>query len=167
MCRFGFTCVYIPVNTRGMRKLIIPLTVTALFVACHKRHEDATALTPTIVGKWTINSVTVIPLDSTANAINGGTTYTEPPYYYFSFTTGNTWLENLSPDPNSGLEESGTYQLHGDTSFTLVNTNAPAKAVECSIDTLTNSKFVFRYQRSTLYNGITPGYLEYIFHLQK
>ena len=150
-----------------MRKLIISLTIIALLLACHKKHEDAATPTPSIVGKWNINSVTVVPLDSTENAINSGSTYTEPSYYYFSFTAVNTWLENLSPDLNSGIAESGTYQLHGDTSFTLVNTNAPAKAVECRIDTLTNSKFVFAYQRSTLYNGITPGYLKYIFHLQK
>lgn len=150
-----------------MRNLVISLTVTFLLVACHKKHEEAVISSPSIVGKWTINSVTVVPLDSTTTAINSGTTYPEPSYYYFLFTTANTWLENLAPDPASGLEESGTYQLHGDTSFTLTNTNAPAKAVECRVDTLTNSKFVFSSQRSTLYNGITPGYLKYIFHLSK
>ncbi|HEY6957135.1 MAG TPA: hypothetical protein VI385_17905 [Flavisolibacter sp.] len=150
-----------------MRTLIISLTVAALLLACHKKQEEADLSTPSMVGKWTINSVTVVPFDSTATPINNGTTYPEPSYYYFSFTTANTWLENLAPEPASGLDESGTYQLHGDTSFTLTNTNAPAKAVECRIDTLTNAQFVFTYQRSTLYNGITPGYLEYIFHLAK
>ena len=150
-----------------MRNLFISLSITAVFVACHKKHEEPVISTPSIVGKWTINSVTVVPLDSTATAINSGTTYPEPSYYYFSFTSSNTWLENLAPDPNSSIEESGTYEIHGDTSFTLMNTNAPSKAVECRIDTLMASKFVFTNQRSTLYNGITPGYLKYIFHLSK
>jgi hypothetical protein len=150
-----------------MQRLIIPLAVIMLFVACKKTHDALPQPVPAIVGKWSNMNVTVVPLDSTGTAINGGTTYVEPSYYYFQFNANATWVENLAPDLGSGVGESGTYVLHGDTSFTLINTNAPSKAVECKIDTLTNTRFVFSNRRSTLYNGITPGYLEYIFHLNK
>src|SRR4051794_39249681 len=99
----------------------------------------------TIVGKWNIITVTVIPLDSTGSAINSGTIYPEPSYYYFQFSANNTWVENLAPDSSSDLGESGSYALHADTSFTLTNVNAPAKAVECHIDSLTNTSFVFSF----------------------
>lgn len=150
-----------------MQKLIITLLIITLFAACRKNHEVPAAPVHPIVGKWNIYTVTVIPFDSTGSAINSGATYAEPLYYYFQFNTNTTWKENLSPDPNSGIGENGNYVLHGDTSFTLINSNAPAKAIECTIDTLTSATFVFTYRRSTLYNGITPGFLKYIFHLKK
>jgi len=49
----------------------------------------------------------------------------------------------------------------------LINANAPSKAVECKIASLTDTSFVFNFQRTTLFNGVTPGYLEYIFQLKK
>ena len=148
-----------------MQKLIFLLAVITSLVACQKNHNGSSPA-PSIVGKWSINTVTVVPFDSTGNAINNGTIYTEPSYYHFQFNANNTWTENLSPDINSGIEENGSYVLHGDTSFTLINTNAPAKAVECRVDTLTKTSFVFSYRRGTLFNGITPGFLGYIFHLK-
>lgn len=120
-----------------------------------------------ITGKWNIITVTVIPLDSSASAINSGTIYTEPPYYYFQFNANNTWIENLAPDANSGISESGNYVLNADNSFTLTNVNAAANPVKCNIDSLTNAMFVFSFSRTTLFNGITPGYLKYIFRLKK
>jgi hypothetical protein len=148
-----------------MQKLIFLLAVITSFMSCKKTHNSSSP-TPSIVGKWSISTVTVIPFDSTGNAINNGNVYTEPSYYYFQFNANNTWTENLSPDISSGIEESGSYVLHSDTSFTLINTNTPTKSVECRIDTLTNTSFVFSHRRSTLFNGITPGFLEYIFHLK-
>ena len=149
-----------------MQKLIILLAAITLFGNCKKNHNPPVPVSP-IIGKWSIPTVTVIPFDSTGSPINIGTIYTEPSYYYFQFNADNTWMENLSPDSNSSLAEKGNYVLHGNTSFTLINTNVPAKAVDCTVDTLTNASFVFSYRRGTLYNGITPGYLEYIFHLTK
>jgi hypothetical protein len=150
-----------------MQKLILLLAVVVCHTSCKKNHDSSPTPVPSIVGKWNITVVKVIPFDSTGIAINSGTVYTEPLYYYFQFNSDDTWTENLGPEPNSRIAENGTYALHSDSSFTLVNKNAPAKAVECAIDTLTNTRFVFTYRRSTLYNGITPGYLLYRFDLKK
>jgi len=71
------------------------------------------------------------------------------------------------PDPQSGIGESGSYILHADTSFTLINVNLPSSPEECKIVALTSSSFVFSHQKATLFNGVTPGYLEYLFELKK
>jgi hypothetical protein len=151
-----------------MKKLIIPALLIMLFAACSKDHMDEPpAPGNSIIGKWNIITVTVIPLDSTGSAINNGNIYPEPPYYYFQFNANNTWVEDLVSDTSSGLGENGSYLLHGDTSFTLTNVNAPSKAVECHIDSLTNTSFVFSFRRTTLFNGVTPGYLKSVFQLKK
>jgi hypothetical protein len=150
-----------------MQKLLLLLAVSAIFIACSKNHDSAPTPGASIVGKWSINTVTVIPLDSAGTAINNGTVYSEPSYYHFKFNSNSTWMEDLGAGPDSAIEENGTYTLHGDSSFTLINTNAPAKAVECFIDTLTETRLVFTYRRNTFYNGITPGFLRYIFDLNK
>src|SRR4051794_38475420 len=117
-----------------MKKLIIPILLVMLFAACRKGQMDGPPPPGnSIAGKWNIITVTVIPLDSSGTAINNGTVYPEAPYYYFQFNVNNTWVENLATDSSSGLGESGSYAVHGDTSFTLTNVNAPAKAVECHI----------------------------------
>ncbi|MGF7078464.1 hypothetical protein [Mucilaginibacter sp. UYCu711] len=151
-----------------MKQLLI-LTLFAAALAACKKNETMTLPIPgnKIIGKWTISSVTVIPRDSTGKAINSGTVYPEPSYYYFQFNTNNTWAENLSPDPNSGISEAGSYVLHADTSFTLINVNLPSSLVECKIASLTDKSFVFIHQKATLFNGVTPGYLEYRFDLIK
>ena len=151
-----------------MKKLSILILFATFFIACNK-NQTGTASTQgnKITGKWKIITVTVIPRDSTGTAINSGTIYTEPPYYYYQFNTNLTWVENLDPDTSAGIEESGTYLLHADNSFTLINANAPSKAAECKIVSLTDTSFVFNFQRTTLFNGVTPGYLEYIFQLKK
>src|SRR5947209_18442977 len=132
-----------------MKKLVVPILLVMLLAACRKGQMDGPPMTGnSIIGKWNIITVTVIPLDSTRSAINSGTTYKEPPYYYFQFNANNTWVENLAPDTSSDIGESGTYMLHADTSFTLTNVNAPAKAVECNIDSLTNTSFVFSSRRA-------------------
>jgi hypothetical protein len=150
-----------------MQKLIIVLVVVVFYTASKKGHDSPTAVVPSLVGKWNIRAVRVIPLDSAGTAISTGTVYSEPPYYFFQFNSNNTWTENLSADPNSGIEEDGMYTLEGDSSFTLVNRNAAGMAVKCSIDTLTDTRLVFTYSRGTLYNGITPGYLVYNFQLER
>ena len=150
-----------------MQKLLLMLAVPVLCIACTKNHDSSSTHGASIVGKWNINTVTVIPFDSVGKAISNKTIYSEPSYYYFRFNSNNTWTEDLGADPGSAIEENGTYTLHGDSSFTLINTNAPSNAVECFIDTLTETTLVFTYRRNTFYNGITPGFLRYIFHLNK
>ena len=149
-----------------MKKLIAPVLLLMLFAACRKDKVDVAA-DNSISGKWNIITVTVIPLDSSASAINSGTIYTEPPYYYFQFNADNTWAENLASDTSSGISESGSYMLYTDNSFTLTNANVPTNSMKCNIDSLTNASFVFSFSRIILFNGITPGYLKYIFQLKK
>ncbi|MDO6435002.1 lipocalin family protein [Flavitalea sp. BT771] len=150
-----------------MKIMFLPILFVTAFAAC--RRDDPGMPSPQakkITGKWNIITVTVIPRDSTGKAINDGTVYTEPSYYYFQFNTNFTWVENLAPDVTP-IGESGTYRLHGDTAFTLVNEHVPSQPEECKIVTLTDTTFVFSHQRPTLYNGITPGFLEYVFKLRK
>lgn len=136
-------------------------------VACKKNQGNMPSPgTNSIAGKWTILSVQVIPRDSTGKAMNDSATYSEPNYYYFQFNNDLTWLENLTPDL-SPAGESGTYTLKGDTGFTLVNKNLPLQPEECKILSLTNTSFEFSHQRTTLFNGITPGYLEYVFKMRR
>ncbi len=152
-----------------MKKLLIIILSAAMVTACKKTQTNTAPPVKTnkMAGKWTIASVTVIPRDSTGKAINNGTVYPEPSYYYFQFNNDNSWVQNLAPDPNSGIGESGTYMLHADTSFTLINVNLPASPEQCKIATLNDSVFVFSHQKATLFNGVTPGYLEYLFDLKK
>ena len=151
-----------------MKKLVTIITLAMVFLACKKDQTNLPATQASkIAGKWKIITVTVIPLDSTGKAKNTGYTITEPASYYFEFNADNTWTETFTPDPNANIGEHGTYRLYGDTGFGLVNTNAPAKAVDCRIVTLTNTSFTFKFARPTLFNGITPGYLQYIFQLEK
>jgi hypothetical protein len=138
------------------------------FTACKKsKPQPPTVANNKIAGQWHIQTVTVIPRDSTGNIMSPGTTITEPSYYYFNFNTDGTWVEVLSPDISSDIGESGNYVVHADTSFTLTNINAPSLPVECTIVSVSDTSFVFTHQKATLYNGVTRGYLEYVFKLKK
>src|ERR1700743_3636426 len=106
-----------------MKRIFILSLVAIIFASC-KKDQPITTVTPPVIqgsnkmaGKWNIISVTVIPLDSTMKAINSGTVYPEPSYYYFQFNADNTWVEVLDPTPNASLGESGNYVLHAATSF--------------------------------------------------
>ena len=150
-----------------MKNILLSFLCIATITACKKNGTgNSTIPGNKISGKWNIITVTVIPHDSVGNVMNSGAIYTEPPYYFYQFNDDLTWLENLTPDLNPG-GESGNYVLHSDTSFTLINVNLPSSPVECKITSLTNTSFVFSHQRPTLYNGVTPGFLEYIFQLRK
>jgi hypothetical protein len=152
-----------------MKKILTVILFAATVIACKKTQTNTAppVRSNKIAGKWTISSVTVIPRDSTGKALNSGTIYAEPSYYYFQFNTDNSWVQNLAPDPNSGIGESGAYILHADTGFTLINVNLPSSPEECKIATLNDSELVFSHQKATLFNGVTPGYLEYLFDLKK
>ena len=151
-----------------MKNIFTLIALVTGFVACSK--NQGTPSSPqgkTITGKWTIINVTVIPHDSTGAAINNGTVYNEPSYYYYQFNNDLTWLENLTPDV-SPAGEGGNYIVNADTTaFTLINKDIPSQPVECKILSLTNTTFEFSHQHPTLYNGITPGYLEYIFKMKR
>jgi hypothetical protein len=150
-----------------MKKLFLPMLLAIAFTACKKDKIGMPAAQENkMTGKWNIITVTVIPRDSTGKAINGGTIYPEPSYYYFQFNANLTWVENLAPE-TTDIGESGNYVLHEDTGFTLVNSNALSMAAECHIVSLTDTSFIFSHQRSALFNGVTPGYLEYVFKLGK
>ena len=161
---------YCYMKTKATMKRIFILSLFAItFTACKKTQTKTpdTQSGSKISGRWSIVSVTVIPRDSTGKVKNNGTVYPEPPYYYFQFNADNSWVENLNPDPNISLGESGSYVLHADTSFTLINVNLPSQPVECKIISLTAASFTFSHQKATLFNGVTPGYLEYLFELKK
>jgi len=150
-----------------MRKMPVLILFVTVFAAC--RRDDPGMPSPQarkITDKWNIITVTVIPHDPTGKTINDGTVYTEPSYYYFQFNANFTWVENLAPNVNP-IGESGTYTLLADTAFTLVNEHVPSQPEECKIVALTDTTFIFSHQRATLYNGITPGFLEYVFKLKK
>jgi hypothetical protein len=150
-----------------MKYIILFIAFLAALAACKK--DQGNTPSPgnnTITGKWTILSVTVVPHDATGKVINDSAVYAEPNYYYFQFNNDLTWLENLTPDL-SPAGEGGTYTLQNDTGFTLINKNLPTQPVVCRILSLTGSALEFTHQRPTLYNGITPGFLEYIFKTRK
>jgi len=150
-----------------MKNVFILIAAVTILVACNKNQGNMPAPGGNaITGKWTILSVTVIPHDSTGKVINDSAVYTEPDYYYFQFNNDLTWLENLTPDL-SPAGESGTYVLKADTGFTLINKNLPSQPEECKILSLTNTTFEFSHQHPTLYNGVTPGVLEYIFKMKR
>ncbi len=151
-----------------MKRIFILSLLAITFAAC-KKTQTITPITAgnKITGKWNIISVTVIFRDSTNKAINNGNVYNEPSYYYFQFNADNSWVENLDPSPEANLGESGSYVLHADTGFTLTNVKLPSNPVECKITALTDTSFTFTHQKATLFNGVTPGFLEYIFLLKK
>jgi hypothetical protein len=78
-----------------MKELVIPILLVMIFAACRKGQMDGPPPPHnSIVGKWNNITITVVPLDSTGSAINNGTIYIEPPYFYFQFKANNTWVEN-------------------------------------------------------------------------
>lgn len=119
-----------------------------------------------MTGKWTINTVTLYYFDSTGAPFGTGKFVDQvPPGYFYQFNSNSTWTEILS-DSLSINGMGGTYSIAGDSSFTLVNP-AASSPEPCHMDTLTSSTFVFYHERSTHYNGVTPGYIRYLFHMTR
>jgi hypothetical protein len=145
------------------------LVILLPFLACSRNSGDTmnppTGLQAKMSGKWTINTVNSLFFDST-NVLRGSNLYVCPPGYSYQFNSNNTWTELLVPDTLSANGMGGTYTITGDSSFTLVNPAAPAP-VPCRMDTLTASIFVFHHERGTHYNGVTPGYIRYLFHMTR
>jgi hypothetical protein len=142
-----------------------------LFLSACSRNSAGNSMMPAglqamMTGKWTINTVTLYYFDSTG-ALYGPGTFVDnvPSGYYYQFNSNSTWTEILS-DSLSVNGMGGTYSLAGDSSFILVNPAAPAPET-CRMDTLTASTFVFYHERATHYNGVTPGYIRYRFHLTR
>jgi hypothetical protein len=125
-----------------------------------------TGLQAKITGKWTINTVTLYYFDSTGALFGPGKFVdTVPSGYYYQFNSNSTWMEVLA-DSLSINGMGGTYTITGDSSFSLINP-AVTGPEDCRLDTLTSSLFVFHHQRGTHYNGVTPGYIRYQFHMTR
>ena len=153
-----------------MKFLHMTLLCVLLAPACSRSSGDntmiPTGLQAMMNGKWTINTVTLYYFDSTgASYGNGKFIDTVPPGYYYQFNSNRTWTEMLA-DSLSVNGMGGTYTIADDSSFTLVNSAAPTPE-PCHMDTLTASTFVFHHERGTHYNGITPGYIRYLFHMTR
>ena len=119
-----------------------------------------------MTGKWTINTVTLYYFDSTGAPFGAGKFIdTVPSGYYYQFNNNNTWTEILA-DSLSVNGIGGTWSTADDSSFTLMNP-AAAEPVPCHMDTLTAGIFVFYHERGTHFNGVTPGYIRYRFHMTR
>jgi hypothetical protein len=145
--------------------------VLLLFPACSRNtggnSMNAPGLLANITGKWTFNNVTTFFFDSSGTLRNNGkNTYASPPGSFFGFNSNNTWTEILLPDTLSINGMGGTWSVNGDSLFTLVNP-AASEPEPCKMDTLTSSLFVFHHERATHYNGVTPGYIRYLFHMTR
>jgi hypothetical protein len=122
---------------------------------------------PSIVGKWTIISVTTYAYDSTGLRNNGVQVYPGQSYYFYQFNADKTWLESLVPDSLSDLGITGTYAVTSDSTFTLTNPKAISPAEPCSILYLTDTSFSFSHQHATAFNGTDSGTIKYVFKLRK
>jgi hypothetical protein len=153
-----------------MKAYPITLLCVLLSSAC-SRNSSGNSMIPAglqamMTGKWTINTVTLYYFDSTGAPFgNGKFVDVVPSGYYYQFNSNSTWTEMLS-DSLSVNGMGGTYSISGDSSFTLVNPAAPSPEI-CGMDTLNASTFVFHHSRGTHYNGVTPGYVRYLFHMTR
>ena len=122
--------------------------------------------TISIQGKWNIITVTTIAYDANGQLYSGpGNIYTPPAGTFFEFDANGRWKESLSPDSLPFATMSGTYTVASNTSFTF--SDSLGNHTDCMVDSLTSSLFVFNHQRSTTFNGVTPGSLKYIFRMTK
>lgn len=152
-----------------MKKTAAALILSAiLLAACHKSQNAPPPPPATIAGNWNIDSVTTYFYDS-AGLRNPGAKGYAFPGYYFRFNADNSWVETLQDtSTNSGIS-GGTYTVTSDSTFTLLYANAPANTAvaPCKISLLTHTTFIFSKQLPTLFNGVTPGYIKYVFRLVK
>lgn len=155
-----------------MKHLLAIGLLSLSLTACHKNSggnppKPPAGLQAKMTGKWTINYVTLFYFDSTGAPFGAGSAiYMAPPGYSYQFNSDKTWTENFVPDSLSGIGMGGTYATSGDSSFTLVNPAAPMPE-PCKMDTLTANLFVFYHEAGTHYNGVTPGYIRYRFHMTR
>ena len=121
----------------------------------------------TIVGRWTIDTVTTYFYDSTG--YRGGNIYPGQPYYYFQFNSDSSWVESLDPNVLADQGITGIYSFSSDSVFTLINPLAtmPSERTPCKIVSLTAHSFMFYKLKPTAFNGTDSGYIEYWFKLRK
>ena len=153
-----------------MKLYQISLLLLLLATACSRNsggnNIPPTGLQANMTGKWIINTVTLFYFDSTGARYGSGKFVDSVPTgYYYQFNSNNTWMEVLADSLSiNGL--GGTWSISNDSSFVLVNPAAP-EPEPCKMDTLTSGIFVFHHERGTHYNGVTPGYIRYLFHMTR
>lgn len=160
------------VKTRIATMKVYQFTLLCVLLASAcSRNSGGNSMMPTglqavMTGKWTINTVTLYYFDPSGAPYGSGKFVDAVPTgYYYQFNSNSTWMEILADSLSvNGL--GGTYSIAGDSTFILLNPAAPGPET-CRMDTLTSSTFVFHHERATLYNGVTPGYIRYLFHMTR
>jgi len=152
-----------------MKRIVLFIMLCVAFAACKKDHPATQPMAQGgILGKWAIRSVITIGRDTAGKEIsNGEHVYNISPGEYFQFNANGTWMESILPDSIPGIGIFGNYVINSAASFTLKNSNPDASEEVCTISALSQSSLVFSHQRSTTFNGVIPGYIEYIFNLAK
>ena len=143
------------------------IIIAVIYISCRPSYSSPPP-TPasTIQGKWNILTVTTLAYDAGGQPWAGGSNiYTPPPGTFFEFDANGRWTESLSPDSLPFVTQRGTYTVASSTQFTY--SDSLGHHTDCLIDTLTTSLFVFNHQKNTLFNGVTPGTLKYVFRMTK
>jgi hypothetical protein len=121
--------------------------------------------TDSIMGQWTISSVTTYAIDSSGILPNGIRAYPGQPGSFFQFNAQGGWLESQAPDTPTYVTIRGTFTIISDSTFTL--TDSMGNSELCTLDSLTATLFDFSHQRNTLFNGTDPGVIKYVFRLTR
>jgi hypothetical protein len=153
-----------------MKAFYFILVLSLLAAACSRGSGNNSmmpaSLQSEMTGKWTINTVTLFYFDSTGAPFGAGKFVDPVPAgYYYQFNGNGTWTETLA-DSLSVNGMGGNWSTAGDSSFVLVNSAAPSPE-SCRMDTLTPDVFVFHHERGTRFNGVTPGFIRYQFHMTR
>ena len=158
-----------------MKRTIVGFVLPViLLTACHK--DPGNPVMPnqiSIVGKWNVDTVTTYFYDAGGLRQTGVNVYPAgaPDYpYRFQFNNDHSWAESSHfPSDADYIVATGTYVLTSDSTFTLTYPSAVAgKETEpCKIISISGTSFVFSKELSTVFNGIDPGYIKYVFRLTK
>jgi len=156
---------------KAMKQILFLALLAILFAACKKNPTSqpptSSELKSKMIGKWNIDTVSTIFRDSTGTVIAGaGKDYPGSPGNNFKFNADNTYAESVIG--NDGDFGSGNFVLKADTGFTLVNAGYPNGPYrDCKVGSISAHAFVFSHQRPTLFNGVTPGFIEIVFKLSR
>lgn len=153
-----------------MKAHLTPVIAALVLASCSKKPYGMTpahsTTTQAMVGKWTIDSVVTIAYDLNGNVLNGsGHVFVDSTNSYFQFNADATWRESLLPDSLADAGLNGQYTVTSDTTFTISGSNRTDEP--CRIVSLSDSVFIFSHQRSADFNGMIPGFLQYVFHMSK
>jgi hypothetical protein len=157
-----------------MKKIVIGLIPAVIFlVACNKNNNPPiSSANPSIAGRWNVDTVTISFYNSAGlfdSSEIGYPTVGINDSLYFQFNEDSSWFESLVAGVDTTIITEGTYSYTSPNSFTLVYpTASPTRKMEpCNIISLTNTSFIFSKQRQTVFNGINPGSIKYLFRLRK